>query len=105
MRSHVFVAEAFGKGEGYFFYEAARVDEDQRGAVVLGVGSELVEDLFPHRGVGDGAELVAGDFDGEVEVAALANLNDSCRLAGGVRSGEEAGYQFDGILRGGEADS
>ena len=42
--------EALGEGEGDLFDEAARVDEDQRGAVREGVGGELVVDLAPHRG-------------------------------------------------------
>ncbi len=76
---------------------------------MLGVGGELVEDLVPHRVGGDGAEFVAGDFDGEVEVAALAYLDD--RLAGfaSIRdsvAGEEAWpTQLDRVLRGGEADA
>ncbi len=70
--------------EGDLFDEAAGVDEDQRGAVVLGVGGELVEDLVPHAVGGDGAEFVAGDFDGEVELAALADLDDGGGLAVGM---------------------
>jgi hypothetical protein len=71
----------------------------------LGVSGELVEDFFPHRRRRDRAEFVAGDFDGEVKLAALAYLNDGCGLAGGVNSGEEAGYELDGVLRRREADS
>ena len=46
-----------------------------------------------------------GDFDGDVEFAALAYLDDGCGFAVWVDAGEEAGYELDGILRGGEADS
>ena len=49
--------------------------------MVLGVGGELVEDLGPHGGGSDGAELVGRDFDAEVEVAALAHLDDVGGLA------------------------
>ena len=80
MRGYVLVAEALGEREGDSFYQPAGVDEDQRRAMVLRVGGELVEDLFPHGGGGDGAELVAGHFDGEVEFAALADLNDVAGL-------------------------
>ncbi len=69
-------AEALGELEGDLFDEAAGVDEDEGGAVVLGVGGEFVEDLLPHGGGGEGAELVGGDLDGEIEVAALAYLDD-----------------------------
>jgi hypothetical protein len=75
--------EALAEGEGYFFNQAAGVDEDEGGAVGEGMGGEAVEDLLPHGGGGDGAEFVAGgDFDGEVEGAALAYLDD---CGGGAR--------------------
>ena len=48
-------AEALAEFEGDLFDEAAGVDEDERGAVILGVGGELVEDLLPHAVGGDGA--------------------------------------------------
>ncbi len=55
------------------------------------VGGEFVEDLFPHVVGGDGAEFVGGDFDGEVELAALAYLDDGCGFAVWVDAGEEVG--------------
>src|SRR5580693_8975131 len=97
MCGDVLRTKAFGEGEGYFLDEAACVDEDQRGTMILRVCGELVEDLGPHVGGEDGAELVAGDFDSEVELAALADLNDGRRLAGIwilVDSCEEAGHEF-----------
>ena len=105
MGGDVFGADAVGEFEGDLFDEAAGVDEDEGGAVVLRVGGELVEDLFPHAGVGDGAELVAGDFDGDVELAALAYLDDGGGFAVWMDAGEEVGDEFDGVLGGGEADS
>ena len=71
-----FGGEAFRKCEGDLFHQPARVDEDQRGAVRQGEGGEPVEDLLPHGGGGDGAEFVGGNLDGEVELAALADLDD-----------------------------
>ena len=105
VRGYVLGADAGGEFEGDFFDEAAGVDEDEGGAVVLGVVGEFVEYLGPHAGVGDGAEFVAGDFDGDVELAALAYLDDGGGLAVGVDAGEEVGDEFDGVLRGGEADA
>jgi len=105
MGGDVFYADAFGEGEGDFFDEAAGVDEDEGGAVVLGVGGELVEDLFPHTVGGDGAKFVGGDFDGDVEFASLAYLDDGGGLARRVDAGEKAGYELDGVLGGGEADA
>ena len=59
--------------------------DDDCNRVLVGEGGEFVEDLGPHGGGGDGAEFVGGDFDGEVEVAALADLDDGGRAAGGPR--------------------
>ncbi len=46
-----------------------------------------------------------GNFDGDVELAALAYLDDGGGFAVGMDSGEEIGDEFDGVLGGGEADS
>ncbi len=105
MGGDVFRAEALGELEGDFFDEAASVDEDEGRSVVLGVGGELVEDLLPHGGGGKGAELFGGDLDGEIEMAALADLDDLRWGAGGVGAGEEVGDERDGVLGGGEADA
>ena len=48
-------AETLGELECNFFYEAAGVDEDERAAMMVGEGGELVEDFGPHGGGGDGA--------------------------------------------------
>ncbi len=92
MGGYVLDAETLRESEGYLFDEAAGVDEDEGGAMIFGVGGQLVEDLFPHGVGGDGTKFVAGDFDGEVELAALAYLNDGGGFAVGVDAGEEAGH-------------
>jgi len=69
-------AQALGEFETDLFDELARVDEDQRRAMLIRQACELVEDLAPHRGAGDGAEFIGGDFESEVECAALAYLDD-----------------------------
>ena len=51
------------------------------------------------------AEFVAGDFDGDVELAALADLDDGGGFSFWVDAGEEIGNERDGILCGGEADA
>ena len=78
---YVLDAEAAGELEGDALDQLAGVDEDEGAAVLLGEGGELVEDLGPHGGGGDGAEFVGGDLDGEVEGAALAYLDDVGRAA------------------------
>jgi len=95
--------------------------------MLLGQRGQLVEDFRPHGDAGDGAELVGGDFDGEVERATLAYLDDGggLALAGwqlwfpthaddgtvvmsgapGIVANQEVGDEFDWVLRGGEADA
>src|ERR1700722_12229771 len=85
---YVLGADAAGEFEGDLFDEAAGVDEDESGAVILCVGGEFVEDFVPYTGVGHGVEFVAGDFDGDVELAALAYLDDGGGLAVGMDAGE-----------------
>ena len=63
MRGNVFGAKTGSEFKGYFFDEAASVDEDEGGAVILSVGGEFVEDFGPHAVADDGAKLVAGNLD------------------------------------------
>ena len=65
--------------------QAARVDEDQRGAVGGDVAGEAVVDLVPHLAGGDGAEFVARDFDGEIHLAAVADVDDGGAAGAGSR--------------------
>ncbi len=87
------------------FYEPARVDEDQGGAMRLRKGRELVIQLGPHRGGGDGAQLVGGHLDPEVQGAMPAHLHD--RGAGTIRMrpGQKIRDQFNGILRRRQTDA
>ena len=59
--------QALGEGEGDFFDQAARVDEDQRGAVCERGARGVVKDLLPHRVGGDRTEFVGRDFDCKIE--------------------------------------
>ena len=105
MSGDVLGAETVAELEGDLFDEAAGVDKDKSGTVVLCVVGELVEDFGPHGVGGDGAEFVAGDLDGEVKLAALAYLNNGGGRTGGVGSGEEFGDELNGVLGGGKADA
>jgi hypothetical protein len=105
VRSYVLGADTAGQFEGDLFDQATGIDEDQGGAVVLGVGGELIENLVPHASVGDGTQFVARDFNSYVELAALADLDDGGWFPVRMDAGEEVGYEFDGVLCGGEADS
>ena len=54
----------------------ARVDEHQRGAMLQREFGKAVVDLAPHFVGGDGTEFGARDFDGEIELAAMADVDD-----------------------------
>ena len=79
------IAEAVAEFEADFFDKLASVDEDECGAMLLREGGEFVVDLGPHGDAGDGGELVGGDFEGEIEDAALAYLDDGGGLARSLR--------------------
>ena len=71
-----FLAEAFGQMTSHTLGHATRVDEDERGAMRLHQLGEAVVDEFPavvghHR-----FERHRGDFDGEVAVAGVADVDD-----------------------------
>ncbi len=50
---------------------------------------EAVVDVVPDGVGGDGAELVVGDFDGEIEVTAAADFDDGAVAM--ARAAEEVG--------------
>ena len=73
--------------------------------MLLGEARELVVKFGPHGRGGDGAELVGGYLDSDVEGAALPDLDDGGPRALGMRAGEEVSDEFDGVLRGGKTDA
>ena len=79
--------------------QAARVDENQRGAIFLNVLRDAVVDLLPHLAGGHGAEFVVGDFDRQVHRGAWPTLT----MRGPGR--EIARHFLDGLDGGGEADA
>jgi hypothetical protein len=99
----VFFTEALAEGEGEAFGHFARIDEDQGGAMFQGELGEAVVDAFPDGHGGDRAQLVGGDFDAEVELAALACLDDADIIT--ARAAQELRNQLDGVLGGGEANA
>src|SRR5689334_2657290 len=82
---------------GHALGEAARVDEDERGAVFADEVRDTVVDLAPHFIGGDGTELVARNLDRELHGAAVADVDDAGII------GEEGGDVLDGFDGGGQA--
>src|SRR5579883_186649 len=98
MREDGVRAETFRKMMRDAFGEAPRVDKDECGAIFAGQPGDAVVDFVPHFIAGDGAEFVAGDFDGELHLALVADLDD-------FRFGaEKLSDFFDRADSGGEAD-
>ncbi len=96
------LAEALAEVVGDALDEAPRVDEDEGRARARGERGEAVVDLAPLLGRAHGAELVARGLDREVEVAALARVDDLRQVA---RADEQAGGDLEGAHGRGEADA
>ena len=77
-------AQTLGQVVGHALRQAARVDEDQGGAMLADELGHAVVDLAPHFGAGHGAQLVARHFDGQVHGAPVADVDD--RSAGRARN-------------------
>src|SRR2546423_4050572 len=103
MRGHSVFSEALRKMMGNAFGEAPSVDENQCGRMLLGEFRDAVVDFAPHFIRGDGAEFAGGNFDGQVEFAAMADVHD-LRLRSAA-TGQEVRDKFDRLLRGGESDA
>src|SRR5580658_3211771 len=71
--------------------------------MLLNERGDALVDLVPHFVGGDGAEFAGGDFDGEIEAAALCDFDDDGR--GPFAAGEKLTDEFDGLLGGRESDS
>ena len=99
------LAQALGQLVGHPLGHLARVDEDQRGAVVPGVLGDAVEDVGHLTAAHDGLELGRGQLDGHLEVAGVAAVDDHGGRAVVVHAREQAGHQVERPLRGREADA
>ena len=71
-----FVAQPFAQLKRHPLGQTAGVDEDQRGRVLGDEGGDLVEHVCGLGGGGDRFQLGGGKFEGEVQVAAVATVDD-----------------------------
>src|SRR6266404_1128003 len=83
--------------------QAAGVDEDERGGMLISELRETIVDFAPHFVGGDGAEFAGRNFDSEVHLASMADLHDDGIVA--VRASQEVSEGLDRLLRGGEANA
>jgi hypothetical protein len=97
--------EAFGEREGNLLHQAARVDEDQRGAVRAGVaGSESktsshIALVVTEPSSSDGISIARSS------VRRWPTWMIVAEFAAGFCAGQECADQLDRVLRGGEADA
>ena len=76
MRQHRVLAQPLAQMVRDAFGQPARVDEDQRGAMLLRQRGDAVVNLVPHLRAGDRAQLVARNFHCQIHGAAMADLHD-----------------------------
>jgi hypothetical protein len=69
MGGYVLFSHALGEPVGDALDEAAGVDEDEGGTVLVGELFETRVNLIPHFVGSDGAKFGGGEFDGQVEGA------------------------------------
>src|SRR5450759_2632514 len=99
MRQHVIRSQPLTYVMRDAFSKTARIYEDQRGTVFQYDFRQPVVDLGPHLVAGDGAEFVLGNFDGELHVTSMADVDDVSGIAEKLRD------LLDRIYRGRKPDA
>jgi len=102
------LAQALGQLVRHPLHQPARVDEDQRRAMRLDLQHELIVNRVPDILADDWTELLVGNFDAELHLALVADVDD---VAGGsavradvARADQQARDFFDRLLRCAETD-
>ncbi len=107
MGRHGRLAEPFGECAGHALRHAARVDEDQGGAMGLDQLLQLVIDAEPGFRRHHGFQRLARDLDHQFAVALVAGIDDAHlgRTALRARAGEQVHHRVDRLLRRRETDA
>ena len=103
MRGDIFFAEPLAQLVRHRSAMPPRVHEDQRRAMLLDQFDEPVVDLVPHFVDGDGTKCAARDFDGQIELPPVADVDDD--RVGAAVAGQKVGDFFDGFLGGRQSDA
>ena len=103
MGSHCVLAENRGKMMAHALREPPGVNKNQRGTICEHEIGDALVNLFPHLVRSHGPKLAGRNFDRQIQMAPLRNLDD-CRT-GPLVSGQKMCDQFDGLLCGGETDA
>jgi len=109
MCRHLVFSETFLELMGDALDQAPRVDEDDRGAVGVRVCHDAVVDVGVQLVRRDRTQLVAGDFDAEVECALMADVDDGA-VGRAIENDpfaadQQTGDVLDGLLCGAQADA
>jgi len=104
MRGDMLGADALGELARRALGHAARVDEDQRGAMRRDELGEAVIDLLPDLARHHGFERRGRHFEGEVAVAAVAGVDDAAAGLGAFAD-EKPRDGLDRLLRRRETDA
>ena len=100
MRGDTRVTEPVGEFARNALGHAARIDEDERGAVAFDELSQLVIDLVPNLGRHHGFEWGGWNFKLEVTRAKMPTIHNQRTLAARRRTRQEIGNLLDWLLRG-----
>ena len=103
MRGHQLFADALAQMQRHALRQPPRVDEHQRRAMLQRQLRDAVVDLAPHLVAGDGAKLGRRDLHRQVELAAMANVDDGRSRTS--RAGQEMRDLLNRLLRRREPDA
>ena len=107
MARDMLLADSLGQAVGDPLGEGARVDENQRRAVLLDQLAQTVVDAVPQVVSGDRGQRYVGRLDPQLELALMAEVEDLA-VAGGavvVQAGQERGDLIHRLLGRGESDA
>ena len=101
VRGDVLVAQPLAQPARQTFGQPTGIDEDQRGPVGFDQGRHAVVDVACGLAREHGFERQVRQFDGEIQPAAMAGVDDAAVAA----PGQEMGDGLDRVLGGGQADA
>jgi hypothetical protein len=99
---HELLADLLGEARGDPFGHLARIREDERRAMFADQRRDAREHILPDLAATDRLERRAGHFEREVEVAAVADVDDIARA---TRADQQARGGFNRALRRRQADA
>ena len=96
-------SQSFAEMMRHALGQPARVDKNKRGTMLGGKRRDAIVNLVPHFVRCHGPQLAAGNFDGKIEFAAMADLHDF--WGDEVCAGQKIGHEFNGLLSCGKANA